>query len=365
LALHVRERGEAASLTVAEAIAVGWIVRARAEGNLDSLPTDPLELPGDGPVEAHKLAALFALADLLTAATSPDGGSPSPNRPRPAPSAPGVSAAEEDRTDPLRALPRWVTGWSVVEEDGPRVRLDVKARGEDLPLILPALEKLAEQLSPFSPTLRMHGYPAQFARPRIDVQDQHRRPTKRRFEHVFPGLEYYREEDEPLFKGREDDMDELAQRIAAHPLSLLLGESGLGKTSLLHAGLAPHLQRLGWRCVLTRLTARGEPVNWRDFRELLPALPGPLDFAALCEQVGKQGPDGNVLLVIDQFEDLVALTDLALPDLAAALTPVAAGRFPRRTYCWPIAATRKGGWGRCGRTWRAPPSGCPVCTSGR
>lgn len=48
-------------------------------------------------------------------------------------------------------------------------------------------------------------------------------------------------EQEKLF-GREQILDKLTQKICFHKKTILFGKSGVGKSSLLHAGLAPKLQ---------------------------------------------------------------------------------------------------------------------------
>ena len=48
--------------------------------------------------------------------------------------------------------------------------------------------------------------------------------------------------DQRLFFGRTPEAEELFHRIAAAPLLVLYGKSGLGKTSLLQAGVFPRLR---------------------------------------------------------------------------------------------------------------------------
>ncbi|MGR9116339.1 MAG: nSTAND1 domain-containing NTPase [Gammaproteobacteria bacterium] len=58
----------------------------------------------------------------------------------------------------------------------------------------------------------------------------------------FPGLSYYEEKDHGFFFGRESEKDELFRRVKRDPLTVLFGQSGLGKTSLIQAGLFPLLR---------------------------------------------------------------------------------------------------------------------------
>lgn len=61
-------------------------------------------------------------------------------------------------------------------------------------------------------------------------------------QHPWPGLAAYDEDSRPYFHGRDDDALELLRLIRLNPLSVLYGKSGLGKSSLLQAGLFPHLR---------------------------------------------------------------------------------------------------------------------------
>ena len=58
-------------------------------------------------------------------------------------------------------------------------------------------------------------------------------------ENPWPGLASYDEEAQRFFKGRGNDTTELLRRVKDAPVTLLFGKSGLGKSSLLRAGLFP------------------------------------------------------------------------------------------------------------------------------
>ncbi|MFT4102482.1 MAG: hypothetical protein QM674_15875 [Burkholderiaceae bacterium] len=61
-------------------------------------------------------------------------------------------------------------------------------------------------------------------------------------QHPWPGLAPYDEDSTHFFHGREDEADELRRLIRLSPLTILYGASGLGKSSLLLAGLFPRLR---------------------------------------------------------------------------------------------------------------------------
>jgi hypothetical protein len=72
-------------------------------------------------------------------------------------------------------------------------------------------------------------------------------------EHPWLGLESFHEETRAFFFGREAEIAELLLRLRSQPLLVLYGRSGLGKTSVLTAGLIPRLRAEGWRPQLLRL----------------------------------------------------------------------------------------------------------------
>ncbi|MEO5997041.1 MAG: hypothetical protein ABIN89_09880 [Chitinophagaceae bacterium] len=61
-------------------------------------------------------------------------------------------------------------------------------------------------------------------------------------ENPWPGLLSYREADQDFFYGRENESAELLRLVMREPLTVFFGLSGLGKSSLLQAGLFPRLR---------------------------------------------------------------------------------------------------------------------------
>lgn len=69
----------------------------------------------------------------------------------------------------------------------------------------------------------------------------------------WKGLNYYAEEDEDLFFGRDREKEELLRLIQRGTLTVLFSRSGLGKSSLLRAGLSPLLRDQNCLPVLVRI----------------------------------------------------------------------------------------------------------------
>ncbi len=72
-------------------------------------------------------------------------------------------------------------------------------------------------------------------------------------ENPWPGLESFSEQDEAYFHGRDAETAELLRLVRRESVTVLFGGSGLGKTSLLNAGLFPALRDQGFVPVYVRV----------------------------------------------------------------------------------------------------------------
>src|SRR5215813_15205529 len=76
----------------------------------------------------------------------------------------------------------------------------------------------------------------------------------------YKGLDHYEERDAPLFFGREVERDLVVSNLLAARLTLLYGQSGVGKSSLLYAGVVPRLREVPDLAVVTFRSWGGDPV---------------------------------------------------------------------------------------------------------
>jgi hypothetical protein len=143
------------------------------------------------------------------------------------------------------------------------------------------------------------------------------------------GMAFYSEEHRPFFGGRDEEMAALLDQVLRHPMSLLVGESGIGKTSLMRAGLIPRLMELGWRCVVCRpMDAPAENLRdcvWKEFMKGLP--PAGFGLADAVRVVADELAPGRALVVIDQFEDVLEAGSDSLRCLARELAFIQSARL--------------------------------------
>ena len=115
-------------------------------------------------------------------------------------------------------------------------------------------------------------------------------------------LNYFNPEDRDIFCGREVEGPLVFRMALSHRLLTLFGQSGVGKTSLLRAGVVPPLLAENYNYVYVR--ALGDPLQAiRDaVRQALNLEAGGetlLDF--FYEALGE---DGRLVVILDQFEEL-------------------------------------------------------------
>ena len=72
-------------------------------------------------------------------------------------------------------------------------------------------------------------------------------------QHPWLGLASFTEKTRPYFYGREEEVGELARRVQRKLLTILFGQSGLGNTSILNAGIVPRLRPEGYCPVYVRI----------------------------------------------------------------------------------------------------------------
>ncbi len=255
-----------------------------------------------------------------------------------------------------RSVAREAVALEPLREDAWRLAMRVEEQSDNTAAALALYEDLrtglAEELGvdPSTATRRVHArllrdddvlgaQAGRSAAPSRGAHDIDRRQTT----NPYVGLRPFGPGDADRFFGREPLVQRLLRRLAAHRGVAVVGPSGVGKSSLVRAGLLPALATGGlpdadlWHPIV--MTPGRDPVQALA-RHVAAALPGvgtddnPLaDMQGLLQVVaGSDDDTGPVLLVVDQAEELFAIAE---PDRAerfidAVLAGIAAPGSPLR-----------------------------------
>lgn len=120
----------------------------------------------------------------------------------------------------------------------------------------------------------------------------------------FKFLDPYTKDDQQIFFGRDQEIEQLYNMVFEASLILVYGESGTGKTSLIRCGLASRFDRSDWNDIMIR---RNQDINASLWQSLRSAARTPLkDGATIVQAVESIFLDyfKPVFLIFDQFEEL-------------------------------------------------------------
>jgi len=148
-------------------------------------------------------------------------------------------------------------------------------------------------------------------------------------ENPWLGLRSFSEDVSQYFFGRDREIPELSDRIRQRPLTILYGQSGLGKTSLLNAGVIPRLRQQGYAPVLIRVIydpqlqpLAPEQQLLQEFARHFPNAPQPATAAptlwdlfhdpqfGFADEAGTSAAAKALprpVLLLDQFEEIFTL----------------------------------------------------------
>jgi DNA-binding winged helix-turn-helix (wHTH) protein len=147
-------------------------------------------------------------------------------------------------------------------------------------------------------------------------------------------LDYYTERDAPLFFGREQEVEAICSQILARRAFILHGRSGVGKSSILRAGLMPRLKSQGHLVFVIRSFT--DPVH-----QMVNALSEALGFeeskpdtdqlSQLLQLIRRVDHSRYVIFFLDQFEEFfLLLPEEARSRFMVAARELTAGDLPVR-----------------------------------
>jgi hypothetical protein len=175
-------------------------------------------------------------------------------------------------------------------------------------------------------------------------QDPPNSPDERSTRSRYPGPRPFEDsiDDYIRFYGRRGESEELYLRVLSVPLLVQFGKSGLGKTSLLQAGLFPLLRKKAFLPVMVRLDEQGKSLTFAIADAIKRAIKTPgleltegrtdgLWELLLTTAVWRDDLLLTPVLVLDQFEEVFTLRDAMFrAELAAELGALATGVPPER-----------------------------------
>ncbi len=124
----------------------------------------------------------------------------------------------------------------------------------------------------------------------------------------YKGLRAFAEADASDFFGRDDVAAALRETLMAKSFVAVVGPSGSGKSSLVHAGLIPLLRNDGLRVAVMVPGDRPTGALCHALRQVAATESSADDPSELIEQAVRDGA-GQIVLVVDQFEECWTLAD--------------------------------------------------------
>lgn len=156
--------------------------------------------------------------------------------------------------------------------------------------------------------------PTEFLEALVQAITQYHGPEKKKSivrnlpDTPYKFLDWFKKEDAGVFFGRDAEAAHLVRQVETQKLTVLVGQSGVGKTSLLNAGVMPRLEDTGYQTLYVRaLTDPGEIIKrelWKRFEgENLPISPQ-AKLMSLKRFLEASLPSGTLfVIIIDQFEE--------------------------------------------------------------
>lgn len=143
----------------------------------------------------------------------------------------------------------------------------------------------------------------------------------------YPGVVPFSEQQQDLFRGRDKEKAELYNLVVAEQTVVLFAKSGVGKSSLLQAGLFPKLRRNGYHPIKVRF--QYTPVADENGQETIVTRQTPLGILFETLEQRSQADDDHVVIRREKIlfnKDAPRLWELIkvieLPDVPVVAEPV-------------------------------------------
>jgi hypothetical protein len=280
-------------LTDPEGLVLSYIVGAHdSEEVFNEVPENYHVANED--VRVRLLSSLLRLADILHSDNS---------------RIPHTQAGETKKEDEKTLFRKLIPGWGF--DKNSQIELTVVPENyNDLNIIQNGVSMMQKEIECIAPVLHDAGHPY-----KISIHYDNRKLIRKTEEKTKPDLlemDYYTEKEASIFRGRKIESQELLEKVFRSKVSgnyttLLIGNSGVGKTSLIRAGLFPILINMGWKCIWTR-PLNPDPLK-NFFEDLNNACmmesSGSDDIFSCIKNLSDNCAGTGVLISIDQFEDIL------------------------------------------------------------
>ncbi|MHA1879364.1 MAG: HEAT repeat domain-containing protein [Candidatus Heimdallarchaeota archaeon] len=302
-----------------EADFVGGIVGAHTNDNVfNSLQDRPIDSVD---IRLRFLAALFRLADMLHTYCS---------------RTPQIIIGENKNNEPKTIYRKCLSGWEF--KDSKTINLvTIELELEELErvnnILTTGTAMMQQELNVVSEVLWKENYPTKIELRLIAPS----KPGK--IKRTLLGMDFYSENEAEIFKGRDDEIENLSNAILTSPLTILYGKSGIGKTSIIQAGLTPKLRKLSWEVYIVRpLKPNLRKKIYTQIIAQKNKLMGEIEPTSSLQEILKKIAEKrevkycNSLLVIDQFEDFLSVEEKEKEEMANALVRVTAAEKISKNY---------------------------------
>jgi hypothetical protein len=187
----------------------------------------------------------------------------------------------------------------------------------------------------------------------------------------YPGLRPFRYDESDVFFGREQQTDQLLDRLSRTRFLAVTGASGCGKSSLVKAGMIPALRAgfmadVGSRWRIVEMHPGGSPLSQLAHALCKPEIIGPVqdsdESLALVGATLRRGPLGLIeiargnealrekalLVLVDQFEELFRYRDqIAFDEATAFVALLVASAAQRDVEIYVVITMRSDYLGKC------------------
>ncbi len=199
-----------------------------------------------------------------------------------------------------------VQGWDYSTNDRNIVQIKVRPEiDNDINIVMMGCSMMNEQIKQVTPYLKLGNFPTQLTLDIDYIKMKMKIEIEKQKVKGFAGMDSLTEN--YVFRGRIDEINNLFGKITLSPITLLLGDSGVGKTSLIEAGLFPLLKKLpDWKCILVR--PYDKPVfyltNSLQNNFIQSGYYDKSDLIQTIRDISDKYTKFNILIVVDQFEDI-------------------------------------------------------------